>query len=72
MKNSTGEPRRVAIVGAVSGAIFRILNLFLVAHFQQGSAGTAAAFALSNHPDKFKVTIFDKQSVLGGMATAIP
>lgn len=32
----------------------------------------AAAYALSNHPDKFKVTIFDKQSVCGGMATSVP
>ncbi|KAL5523247.1 hypothetical protein ACEPAF_1514 [Sanghuangporus sanghuang] len=37
-----------------------------------GSAGMAAAFALTNHPDKFQVTVFDKQDVCGGMATSIP
>ncbi|EJC98286.1 FAD/NAD-binding domain-containing protein [Fomitiporia mediterranea MF3/22] len=37
-----------------------------------GSAGMAAGFALTNHPEKFHVTIFDKQNVCGGMATSIP
>lgn len=32
----------------------------------------AAAFSLTNHPDKFNVTIFDKQDVCGGMATSVP
>ncbi|TDL22755.1 FAD/NAD-binding domain-containing protein [Rickenella mellea] len=37
-----------------------------------GSAGMAAAFALTNHPEKFKVTVFDKQDVCGGVATSFP
>ncbi|KAH9859028.1 FAD/NAD-P-binding domain-containing protein [Lenzites betulinus] len=36
-----------------------------------GSAGMSAAYALSKHPDKFSVTVFDKQPVAGGMATSI-
>ncbi|KAH8108787.1 FAD/NAD-binding domain-containing protein [Phellopilus nigrolimitatus] len=43
-----------------------------VAIIGAGSAGMAAAYALTNHPDKFHVTIFDKQDVCGGMATSIP
>ncbi|KLO12863.1 FAD/NAD-binding domain-containing protein [Schizopora paradoxa] len=43
-----------------------------VAIIGAGSAGMAAAYALSNHPDKFQVTIFDKQDVCGGMATSSP
>ncbi|THH11952.1 hypothetical protein EW145_g359 [Phellinidium pouzarii] len=43
-----------------------------VAIIGAGSAGMGAAFALTNHPDKFHVTIFDKQHVCGGMATSIP
>ncbi|KAB5588415.1 hypothetical protein CTheo_8144 [Ceratobasidium theobromae] len=37
-----------------------------------GAAGMSCAFALSKHPDKFEITIFDKQSEAGGMATSIP
>ena len=29
------------------------------------------AYALSRHPDKYQVTVFDKESVAGGMATSI-
>ena len=36
-----------------------------------GASGMAAAYALSKHPDKFAVTIFDKEPVPGGMATSI-
>ncbi|PIL34256.1 hypothetical protein GSI_03967 [Ganoderma sinense ZZ0214-1] len=36
-----------------------------------GASGMAAAYALSKHPDKFIVTVFDKELVLGGMATSI-
>ncbi|KAI0743733.1 FAD/NAD(P)-binding domain-containing protein [Daedaleopsis nitida] len=36
-----------------------------------GASGMSAAYALSKHPDKFQVTVFDKQPVAGGMATSI-
>ncbi|RPD63984.1 FAD/NAD-P-binding domain-containing protein [Lentinus tigrinus ALCF2SS1-6] len=36
-----------------------------------GASGMSAAYALSRHPDKFQVTVFDKQTVSGGMATSI-
>lgn len=36
-----------------------------------GASGMSAAYALSKHPDKFKVTVFDKQPVAGGMATSV-
>lgn len=36
-----------------------------------GASGMSAAYALSRHPDKFNVTVFDKQPVAGGMATSI-
>ncbi|KAI0674921.1 FAD/NAD-P-binding domain-containing protein [Trametes maxima] len=36
-----------------------------------GAAGMSAAYALSRHPDKFEVTVFDKQPVAGGMATSV-
>lgn len=32
----------------------------------------SAAFALSRHPDKYEVVVFDKEPVAGGMATSIP
>ncbi|OJT10958.1 hypothetical protein TRAPUB_12520 [Trametes pubescens] len=36
-----------------------------------GASGMSAAYALSKHPDKFKVTVFDKQPLAGGMATSV-
>ena len=36
-----------------------------------GASGMSAAYALSKHPDRFHVTVFDKQAVSGGMATSI-
>ena len=36
-----------------------------------GASGMSAAYALSKHPDKFVVTVFDKAPVAGGMATSI-
>lgn len=36
-----------------------------------GASGMSAAYALSRHPDKYEVTVYDKQSVTGGMATSI-
>ena len=36
-----------------------------------GASGMSAAYALSRHPEKYQVTVFDKQEVAGGMATSI-
>lgn len=36
-----------------------------------GASGMAAAYALSRHPDRFQVTVYDKQNVAGGMATSL-
>ncbi|PCH43806.1 FAD/NAD(P)-binding domain-containing protein [Wolfiporia cocos MD-104 SS10] len=36
-----------------------------------GASGMSAAYALSRHPDRFQVTVYDKQTVTGGMATSI-
>ncbi|KAH9942253.1 FAD/NAD-P-binding domain-containing protein [Epithele typhae] len=36
-----------------------------------GASGMSAAYALSKHPDRFEVTVFDKESVAGGMATSL-
>ena len=36
-----------------------------------GAAGLSAAYALSNHPDKFSVTVFEKEPVPGGMASSM-
>ncbi|KAI0364448.1 FAD/NAD-P-binding domain-containing protein [Pilatotrama ljubarskyi] len=36
-----------------------------------GAAGMSAAYAFSKHPDRYNVTLFDKQPVAGGMATSI-
>ena len=36
-----------------------------------GASGMSAAYALSRHPDKYEVTVYDKESVAGGMATSI-
>ncbi|KAH8129091.1 hypothetical protein FP744_10000485 [Trichoderma asperellum] len=37
-----------------------------------GAAGMSCAATLANHPDKFKVTLLEKNSVVGGQATSIP
>ncbi|KAI0051275.1 FAD/NAD(P)-binding domain-containing protein [Auriscalpium vulgare] len=42
-----------------------------VAIVGSGASGMSAAYALSKHPDKFSVTVFEKQDVPGGMATSI-
>ena len=31
----------------------------------------SAAYALSKHPDRFEVTVFDKEDAAGGMATSV-
>ena len=31
----------------------------------------SAAYALSRHPDRYHVTVYDKEAVAGGMATSI-
>lgn len=36
-----------------------------------GAAGLSAAYALSKHPDKSIVAIFEKESVTGGMASSL-
>ncbi|KAH9831268.1 FAD/NAD-P-binding domain-containing protein [Rhodofomes roseus] len=36
-----------------------------------GASGMSAAYALSRHPDRYQVTVFDKQDFAGGMATSI-
>lgn len=36
-----------------------------------GAAGLSAAYALSKHPDKFTVTVFEKEPVAGGMANSM-
>lgn len=33
--------------------------------------GMSAAFAFSQHPDKFEVTLFERSSYAGGMATSV-
>jgi protoporphyrinogen oxidase len=37
-----------------------------------GASGMACAYALSKHPDLYEVTLFDKASEPGGMATSVP
>ncbi|KID75191.1 uncharacterized protein G6M90_00g057970 [Metarhizium brunneum] len=37
-----------------------------------GAAGMACAATLANHPDRYKVTILERNEVLGGQATSIP
>jgi predicted NAD/FAD-binding protein len=36
-----------------------------------GAAGLSAAYALSKHPDKFSITVFEKEPVPGGMASSM-
>ncbi|KAI0930237.1 hypothetical protein AcW1_010365 [Taiwanofungus camphoratus] len=36
-----------------------------------GASGMSVAYALSRHPDKYLVTVYDKEIVAGGMATSI-
>ncbi|EMD32158.1 hypothetical protein CERSUDRAFT_119132 [Gelatoporia subvermispora B] len=36
-----------------------------------GASGMSAAYALSRHPDRYQVTVFDKAPLTGGMATSI-
>ena len=37
-----------------------------------GAAGMSAALVLSQHPDRFTVTLFERSSTPGGMATSVP
>ncbi|KAH9963103.1 hypothetical protein BGW80DRAFT_1563683 [Lactifluus volemus] len=46
-------------------------QLHRVAIVGAGAAGLSAAYALSNHPDKFSVTVFEKEPVPGGMASSM-
>ena len=36
-----------------------------------GASGMSAAYALSRHPERYEVTVFEKESCAGGMATSI-
>ncbi|KAG8961509.1 hypothetical protein FRC03_005307 [Tulasnella sp. 419] len=36
-----------------------------------GAAGSSCAYALSQHPDRYEVVVFDKEDVSGGMATSL-
>jgi protoporphyrinogen oxidase len=47
------------------------MNTHRVAIVGAGAAGLSAAYALSKHPDKFTVTVFEKEPVTGGMASSI-
>ena len=48
-----------------------IMNAHRVAIVGAGAAGVSAAYALSKHPDKFTVTVFEKGPVAGGMASSM-
>lgn len=37
-----------------------------------GAAGMSCAATLAQHPEKFKVTVVERNSVCGGQATSIP
>lgn len=37
-----------------------------------GATGMAAAYALSQHPDKFDVVLYERSAHPGGMATSFP
>jgi hypothetical protein len=47
------------------------MNTHRVAIVGAGAAGLSAAYALSKHPDKFIVTVFEKEPVAGGMASSM-
>ena len=47
------------------------MNTHRVAIVGAGAAGVSAAYALSKHPDKFTVTVFEKEPVAGGMASSM-
>jgi protoporphyrinogen oxidase len=46
-------------------------NTHRVAIIGAGAAGLSAAYALSKHPDRFAVIVFEKESVPGGVARSI-
>jgi predicted NAD/FAD-binding protein len=37
-----------------------------------GAAGMSAAYAFSQHPERFDVTLYERSSATGGMATSLP
>jgi hypothetical protein len=47
------------------------MNTHRVAIVGAGAAGLSAAYALSKHPDKFTVTVFEREPVAGGMASSM-
>jgi hypothetical protein len=47
------------------------MNTHRIAIVGAGAAGLSAAYALSKHPDKFTVTVFEKEPVAGGMASSM-
>ena len=62
-------PQRIAIVGAgaagqSSAASAQRLTASLL--------GMSAAYALSRHPERYSVTVFEQSSSAGGVATSVP
>src|SRR6267154_5737245 len=47
------------------------MNTHRVAIVGAGAAGLSAAYALSKHPDKFTVTVFEREPVAGGMVSSM-
>ncbi|KAI0275499.1 hypothetical protein BGY98DRAFT_992293 [Russula aff. rugulosa BPL654] len=47
------------------------MNTHRVAIVGAGAAGLSAAYAFSKHPDKYTVTVFEKEHVTGGMASSM-
>lgn len=48
---------------------FSVMKKTKVCIIGAGAAGMSAAWSLSRHPDKFDVTVYEKQSQAGGVAT---
>jgi predicted NAD/FAD-binding protein len=47
------------------------MNTHRIAIVGAGAAGLSAAYAFSKNPDKFTVTVFEKEHVAGGMASSM-
>jgi hypothetical protein len=72
MAPQEGKKRHIVIVGAGAAGMVMFPSPKNASVWRHLTALQSCAATLANHPDKFKVTLLEKSSVVGGQATSIP